>query len=99
MRRSNTSYQWAWLRPTAMAARKASLCPGPRSGFFLMMPKADVIELDMSVDEALKYIISMGVVAPNGNGRKKGKPLPRPEIGVLSDDAESRRDRTRHERR
>jgi uncharacterized membrane protein len=28
------------------------------------MPKKDVIELDMSVDEALKYIISMGVVAP-----------------------------------
>jgi uncharacterized membrane protein len=44
-----------------------------------MMPKADVIELDMSVDEALKYIISMGVVAPNGNGRRKGKPSPKPE--------------------
>jgi uncharacterized membrane protein len=38
--------------------------PNPTSGFFLMMPKSDVIELDMSVDEALKYIISMGVVAP-----------------------------------
>ena len=38
--------------------------PNPTSGFFLMMPKADVIELDMSVDTALKYIISMGVVAP-----------------------------------
>lgn len=38
--------------------------PNPTSGFFLMMPRADVIELDMSVDEALKYIISMGVVAP-----------------------------------
>ncbi len=38
--------------------------PNPTSGFFLMMPKDDVIELDMSVDEALKYIISMGVVAP-----------------------------------
>jgi len=38
--------------------------PNPTSGFFLMMPKEDVIELDMSVDEALKYIISMGVVAP-----------------------------------
>ncbi|OQA34264.1 MAG: hypothetical protein BWY57_00607 [Betaproteobacteria bacterium ADurb.Bin341] len=38
--------------------------PNPTSGFFLMMPKADVVELDMSVDEALKYIISMGVVAP-----------------------------------
>jgi uncharacterized membrane protein len=38
--------------------------PNPTSGFFLMMPKADTIELDMSVDEALKYIVSMGVVAP-----------------------------------
>jgi uncharacterized membrane protein len=41
--------------------------PNPTSGFFLMIPTADVIELDMSVDEALKYIISMGVVAPPGN--------------------------------
>lgn len=38
--------------------------PNPTSGFFLMMAKSDVVELDMSVDEALKYIISMGVVAP-----------------------------------
>jgi uncharacterized membrane protein len=38
--------------------------PNPTSGFFLMMPRADVIELAMSVDEALKYVISMGVVAP-----------------------------------
>ncbi|MFZ3087656.1 MAG: DUF502 domain-containing protein [Methylotenera sp.] len=38
--------------------------PNPTGGYFLMMPKADVVELDMSVDEALKYIISMGVVAP-----------------------------------
>ena len=43
--------------------------PNPTSGFFLMMPKSDVIVLDMSVDEALKYIISMGVVAPRVNGR------------------------------
>lgn len=38
--------------------------PNPTSGFFLMVPRADVIVLRMSVDEALKYIISMGVVAP-----------------------------------
>jgi uncharacterized membrane protein len=38
--------------------------PNPTSGFFLMVPRTDVIELRMSVDEALKYIISMGVVAP-----------------------------------
>jgi len=40
--------------------------PNPTSGFFLMMPKANVIELDMTVDDALKYIISMGVVVPGG---------------------------------
>jgi len=39
--------------------------PNPTSGFFLMMPRADAIELNMSVDEALKYIVSMGVVAPD----------------------------------
>ncbi len=38
--------------------------PNPTSGFFLMMPRADVQVLDMSVDTALKYIISMGVVVP-----------------------------------
>ena len=40
--------------------------PNPTSGFFLMMPRAQVMELDMSVDDALKYIISMGVVVPGG---------------------------------
>lgn len=38
--------------------------PNPTSGFFLMVPRADAIELDMNVDEALKYIVSMGVVSP-----------------------------------
>ncbi len=38
--------------------------PNPTGGYFLMMQRTEVIELDMSVDEALKYIISMGVVAP-----------------------------------
>ncbi len=38
--------------------------PNPTSGFFLMVPAKDTRELDMTVDEALKYIISMGVVAP-----------------------------------
>lgn len=39
--------------------------PNPTSGFFIMMPKKDVIDLDMSVDEAFKLIISTGVVAPD----------------------------------
>jgi uncharacterized membrane protein len=41
--------------------------PNPTSGFFLMMPRSDVVTLTMSVDEALKYIISMGVVVPGVN--------------------------------
>jgi uncharacterized membrane protein len=39
--------------------------PNPTSGFFLMMERSRVVELDMTVDTALKYIISMGVVAPD----------------------------------
>jgi uncharacterized membrane protein len=38
--------------------------PNPTSGYFVIVPKADVVELDLTVDEALKYIISMGVVSP-----------------------------------
>ena len=38
--------------------------PNPTSGFFLMAPRSEVRPLSMSVDEALKYIISMGVVTP-----------------------------------
>jgi uncharacterized membrane protein len=38
--------------------------PNPTGGYFLMLPRESVIALDMTVDEALKYIISMGVVAP-----------------------------------
>ena len=44
--------------------------PNPTSGFFLMLKKEDAIELNMSVDEALKYIVSMGVVAPPSPGGK-----------------------------
>jgi uncharacterized membrane protein len=40
--------------------------PNPTSGYFIMVPKSRVRELDMTVDEALKYVISMGVVAPRG---------------------------------
>lgn len=39
--------------------------PSPVNGFFFFVPKRDTIELDMSVDDALKYIISMGVVVPS----------------------------------
>ena len=38
--------------------------PNPTGGYFLLLPRADVIELAMSVDEALTYVISMGAVSP-----------------------------------
>ena len=38
--------------------------PNPTGGYFVIVRRADVVELEMSVDEALKYIISMGVVPP-----------------------------------
>jgi len=38
--------------------------PNPTSGFLMMLPKKDVIELDMTIDEALKFIISLGMMQP-----------------------------------
>ncbi len=46
--------------------------PNPTGGYFVMVRRDDVIELDMTVDEALKYIISMGVVAPGSDPRAGG---------------------------
>ena len=51
--------------------------PNPTGGYFVMMPRKDVIELDMSVDTALKYVISMGVASPGQNGKRKREFLPR----------------------
>ena len=45
--------------------------PNPTSGFFMMLPKDQTVELNMSVDEALKYIVSMGVVGPDGALKKR----------------------------
>jgi uncharacterized membrane protein len=42
--------------------------PNPTSGFFLILPRREIRVLGMSVDEALKYVISMGVVAPGSTG-------------------------------
>ena len=50
--------------------------PNPTSGFFLMLPRSRVHDLDMTVDEALKYIISMGVVAPRPHLPPVGHEIP-----------------------
>ena len=54
--------------------------PNPTSGFFLMMPRTQVRPLQMSVDQALKYIISMGVVVPP-------PPAPPPPLPAIPRDA------------
>lgn len=41
--------------------------PNPTSGYIIMIPKDEVIELDMSVEDALKMIISLGVVVPSSD--------------------------------
>ena len=50
--------------------------PNPTGGYFLMLPRSQVRELDMTVDEALKYIISMGVVAPRVGARAASRGSP-----------------------
>lgn len=51
--------------------------PNPTSGFFLMLPKSEVVELDMSVDQALKYVISMGVVTNDAPAAPKRPAAPK----------------------
>jgi uncharacterized membrane protein len=54
--------------------------PNPTSGFIIIVPKKDVTVLDMEVDEALKMIISLGVVVPTWRKDKLGElPLRMPE--------------------
>ncbi|MDR1648147.1 MAG: DUF502 domain-containing protein [Zoogloeaceae bacterium] len=57
------------LAPEAYVSVFVPTTPNPTSGFFLMMKKEETMELKMSVDEALKYIVSMGVVPPPGKTR------------------------------
>jgi len=47
--------------------------PNPTSGFFVMMPIKDAFELDMSVEEAFKIVISAGVVTPDSLNIKDKK--------------------------
>lgn len=51
--------------------------PNPTGGYYIMVKKSDIRELDMSVDDALKYVISLGMVMPDETGAKDSEP-PRP---------------------
>ena len=57
--------------------------PNPTGGYFVIVPKTSIRELDMSVDEALKYIISMGVVAPRPHGGAAAPALGAPAAQTL----------------
>ncbi len=54
--------------------------PNPTSGFFMIMRRDECIELEMTVDAALRYVVSMGVVAPTEN-RTRPLPMPMPIPG------------------
>jgi len=53
--------------------------PNPTSGFLLFVPRRDVVELDMSVEDAAKLVISAGLVYPNGKAPQDGAP-PLPDL-------------------
>ena len=69
----------AWLSIVALALAGAAdmvsvyvpTTPNPTSGFFLMLPKSDVIPLSMPVDAALRYVVSMGTVPPSSQASPK----------------------------
>ncbi len=50
--------------------------PNPTSGFLLFLPRSDIIELDMSVEDAAKLVISAGLVYPNDQVNGTVEPLP-----------------------
>ncbi len=47
--------------------------PNPTAGFLLLVPKQQVVELKMTIDQALKYIISLGVVLPPSMAEQKSR--------------------------
>ena len=66
--------------------------PNPTSGYFIIVPKSRVRELDMTVDDALKYVISMGVVSPRGLPvapplRPPAAPAPSPALAETAPDS------------
>lgn len=56
--------------PTQMLNVFIPTTPNPTSGFLIFVPKEDCIELDMSVEQGLKFVISGGLVEPDGKKRK-----------------------------
>lgn len=58
------------VKEGAMVSLFIPTTPNPTSGFLMMAPRSKVIELKMSVEQALKYVISLGVVQPDHPSKK-----------------------------
>jgi uncharacterized membrane protein len=58
--------------------------PNPTSGFYLLVPEDEIIEADMSVEDAFKVVMSAGLVTPNSAGRRKAPATPPadPSVGA-----------------
>lgn len=52
--------------------------PNPTSGFIVLVPRRDVVRLDMSAEDAMRLVISLGVVAPDSLPRRRGEPAGAP---------------------
>jgi uncharacterized membrane protein len=53
--------------------------PNPTSGFYLLVPERELIEVELSVEDAFKVIMSAGLVTPAGpTGSRSGRPVPAP---------------------
>jgi uncharacterized membrane protein len=62
----------AGLLPLDCVSVYVPTTPNPTGGYFVMLRRADCVELAMTVDEALTYVVSMGVIVP-GSALKPGK--------------------------
>lgn len=59
------------LLPNDMVTVYVPTTPNPTSGFMLYVPKKEVKELDMRVDDAFKMVVSTGIVTPSKKPKKK----------------------------
>src|SRR4029077_152175 len=60
--------------------------PNPTTGFFFYVLRSAVIELDISVEDAAKLLMSAGMIQPGGNGEQHKK------LGILAEQARAARD-------
>ena len=63
--------------------------PTPFTGFVIMVPKEQTIELDMTIEEALRFAVSAGVIVPSGQRGKRLSALPKDFDGELSRTADA----------